>query len=298
MKNHKHYTVTPELKQTRNEIILRMRKDGFSLQKIGDRFNVTREYIRQILLKEFDITGNFPFDPQNEVLNDEYTVFDIAKILGVEVHYISFLLRQKWIPKPSRLFDKSQHQGLEKRFWKRKDIDKWIQIRLKYLKIHLERSIKNRMSRPAPYRFGHHRVQELYNILQMAKAGDLQSLLLFKIGVSKQVMQEFYNQIKPAKYIPTDYSKYINMKTTEDYEKLGLFDGLETAKITNISTATIKRYKKIGVLKENNHYIVGDHYFHRTMYYPDKVKQAIIDAGYDVEHAAKLIAIKSKSGVK
>ena len=54
MKNH--YTTTPELKQARNEIILRMRKEGYTLQKIADRFDVGREWIRQILKKEFDIT--------------------------------------------------------------------------------------------------------------------------------------------------------------------------------------------------------------------------------------------------
>ena len=37
MKNQ--YTVTPELKQARNEIILRMRKEGYTLQKIADKFN-------------------------------------------------------------------------------------------------------------------------------------------------------------------------------------------------------------------------------------------------------------------
>ena len=62
------------------------------------------------------------------------------------------------------------------------DIDKWIEIRLKYLKIQLEKSIKNRMSNPAPYRFVHHRVQEFYNILQMAKAGDIKVSFFTKMA--------------------------------------------------------------------------------------------------------------------
>ena len=49
MKNQ--HTTTPELKQARNEIILRMRNEGYALQKIGDRLNVSREYIRQITEK-------------------------------------------------------------------------------------------------------------------------------------------------------------------------------------------------------------------------------------------------------
>ena len=78
MKNHKQYTVTPELKQARNEIILRMRKEGYTLQKIADRFNVTREYIRQILLKKFDITGSFSVDPREEIMSDEYSAFAVS----------------------------------------------------------------------------------------------------------------------------------------------------------------------------------------------------------------------------
>ena len=76
------------------------------------------------------------------------------------------------------------------------------------------------------------------------------------------------------------------MKTTEDYKKMGLFDACKTEKIINITNTTMKRYKKAGILKENEHYIVGEHYHHRTMYYPEKTKQAIIDAGYDQKLAA------------
>ena len=277
---------TPEYRQTRNEIILRMRNEGYSLQKIGDRFDVSREYIRQILQKEFDITGCIKFVSGQEALYDEYTALDIAKMFDTPTSTINFWLMNNCIPKPSRLVDKSKNRGLDKKFWKKLDIDKWIEIRLKHLKIHLERIIKNRMSSPAPYRFDHHRVQELYNILQMAKAGEIKSLTLYKNGIPDEVMQEFNNLIKPVQYIPTDYSKYINMKTTQDYKKMGLFDGEATSEITGITSTTIKRYKKAGILKENEHYIVGEHYHHRTMYYPEKTKQAIIDAGYDQKLAA------------
>ena len=107
------------------------------------------------------------------------------------------------------------------------------------------------MSSPAPYRFDHHRVQELYNILQMAKAGDIKSLTLYKNGIPDEVMQEFNNLIKPVEYKPTDYLRYFNMKTTEDYKKMGLFDACKTERIINITNHTLMRYRKIGVLKEN-----------------------------------------------
>ena len=285
MKNNQ-YTTTPELKQARNEIILRMRNEGYSLQKIADRFDVSREWIRQILQKEFDITGCIRLDSGQEALHDEYTAFDIAKIFDIPINNINIWLMKNWIPKPTRTLDKSKNQGLEKKFWKKEIIDKWIQIRLKYLKIQLEKSIKNRMSNPAPYRFVHHRVQELYKILQMAKDGDTKSLTLYKNGIPDEVMQEFNKLIKPVQYTPTDYSKYINMKTTEDYKKMGLFDACKTERIINITNFTLTRYRKLGVLKENEHYIVGQHYHHRTMYYPEKTKQAIIDAGYDQKLAA------------
>ena len=284
MKNQ--YTTTPELKQARNEIILRMRKEGYSLQKIADRFNVTREWVRQILIKEFDITGCIKFVSGQEALHDEYTALDIAKMFDTPTSTVKVWLRNNCIPQPTRILDKSKNRGLDKKFWKKIDIDKWIQIRLKHLKIQLERSIKRRMGNPAPYRFDHHRVQELYKILQMAKAGDITSLTLYKNGIPDKVMQEFNNFIKPVQYTPTDYSKYINMKTTEDYKKMGLFDACKTERIINITNTTMKRYKKAGILKENEHYIVGEHYHHRTMYYPEKTKQAIIDAGFDQKLAA------------
>ena len=247
MKNQ--YTTILELKQVRNEIILRMRNEGYSLQKIGDRFNVSREYIRQILQKEFDITGSIKFVSGQEALHDEYTALDIAKMFDTPVSTVKVWLRNNCIPQPTRILDKSKNRGLDKKFWKKIDIDKWIQIRLKHLKIQLERSIKHRMGNPAPYRFDHHRVQELYKILQMAKAGDITSLTLYKNGIPDKVMQEFNNFIKPVQYTPTDYSKYINMKTTEDYKKMGLFDACKTERIINITNTTMKRYKKAGILK-------------------------------------------------
>ena len=92
MKNQ--YTTTPELKQARNEIILRMRKEGYTLQKIADRFDVGREWIRQILKKEFDITGSFSFDPSKEKRFDEYSALDLVELTGYNLELIRFQLRK------------------------------------------------------------------------------------------------------------------------------------------------------------------------------------------------------------
>jgi len=151
------------------------------------------------------------------------------------------------------------------------------------------------MSKPAPYKFGHHRVQELYSILQMAKAGDLKSLSLYVDKSQSEVMQEFNNLIKPIKYVPTDYSKHINQKSRDEYHKEGLYTAYETEKITKISRTSMYRYRNLGFLKEGTHFITGDHYFYRTMYYPEKMKQAMIDAGYDFLQAARIIEAKALS---
>ena len=94
-------------------------------------------------------------------------------------------------------------------------------------------------------------------------------------------MKEFNNLIKPLHYVPVDYSKHLNQKTNDDYAKKGLYNTKKTSEILDIANTTIARYRDSGVLKEGEHYFVGDHYFHRYMYYPEKTKQAIIDAGYD-----------------
>ena len=56
---------------------------------------------------------------------------------------------------------------------------------------------------------------------------------------------------------------------------------MTTAKMIQISNMTLMNFRNKGVLKEGTHYIKGDHYFHQYMYFPEKTKQAIIDAGYN-----------------
>ena len=93
MTNYKYRPhLSSEYKQARNEIVLRMRKEGYSLQKIGDRFNVSREYIRQILQNEFDITGCIKFVAGQQALHDEYTALDIAKMFDTPTSTVNVWL--------------------------------------------------------------------------------------------------------------------------------------------------------------------------------------------------------------
>ena len=282
MKNQ--YTVTPELKQARNEIILRMRKEGYTLQKIADRFNVTREWVRQILLKEFDITGHISFDPTEEIMSDEYSVFDLIELTGYEMEYIRVQLAKNWLPKPSRKLEKSVSGGINHCFWKKTDIDKWIQLKIKYLKIALEGFINERLA--YPYKFTHHRIQKRYKFLISLDSGGWKGKLSYNSRRNNEVMKEFNNLIKPVQYIPTDYSKYLNMRTKEHFAEKGLYNGMETEKIIGIASHTIQNYRRKGVLKEGIHYFTGDHYFQRYMYDPEKTKQAIFNGGYDLAVAA------------
>tara|TARA_R100001015_G_scaffold17836_1_gene10163 strand:+ start:274 stop:1161 length:888 start_codon:yes stop_codon:yes gene_type:complete len=282
MKNQ--YTVTPELKQARNEIILRMRKEGYTLQKIADRFNVTREWVRQILLKEFDITGHISFDPTEEIMSDEYSVFDLVKLTGYEMEYIRVQLAKNWLPKPSRKLEKSVSGGIDHCFWKKTDIDKWIQLKIKYLKIALEGFINERLA--YPYKFTHHRIQKRYKFLISLDSGGWKGKLSYNSRRNNEVMKEFNNLIKPVQYVPTDYSKYLNMRTKEHFAEKGLYNGMETEKIIGFASHTIQNYRRKGVLKEGIHYFTGDHYFQRYMYDPEKTKQAILNGGYDLAVAA------------
>ena len=82
------------------------------------------------------------------------------------------------------------------------------------------------------------------------------------------------------------YSKYLNEISNEEYAKKGLFNGMTTAEKIGIAGMTIARFRNKGILQQGIHYVTGDHYFQRYMYYPEKTKQAIIDGGYDLAVAA------------
>ena len=278
MKNQ--YTTTPELKQARNEIILRMRNEGYALQKIGDRFNVSREYIRQILKKEYDITGSIKFDPHSLTKADEYSAFDLAELTGYEFNYIATQLKKNWLPQPTRKVERNKWCGIDYCYWKKSDIDKWIQLKIKYLKIALEGFINERLA--YPYKFTHYKIQKRYKFLISLDSGGWKGKLSYNSKRNNEVMKEFNNLIKPVHYVPTDYSKYLNMRTKEHFAEKGLYNGMETEKIIGICSYTIQRFRKKGVLKEGIHYFTGDHYFQRYMYDPEKTKQAIIDGGYDL----------------
>ena len=278
MKNQ--YTTTPELKQARNEIILRMRNEGYALQKIGDRFNVSREYIRQILKKEYDITGSIKFDPHSLTKADEYSAFDLAELTGYEFNYIATQLKKNWLPQPTRKVEINKWCGIDYCYWKKSDIDRWFEIKIKYLKLALEGFINER--RADPYKFTHYKIQKRYKFLISLDSGGWKGKLSYNSRRNNEVMKEFNNLKKPVQYVPTDYSKYLNMRTKEHFAEKGLYNGMETEKIIGIASYTIQNYRKKGVLKEGIHYFTGDHYFQRYMYDPEKTKQAILNGGYDL----------------
>ena len=306
MKNYNSPTVREyleqkqELKQKRNQTILQMRQEGYSLQAIANKFNCSREWIRKILKKEFQITGTLiKFNPENEVKKDEYMVNDIFKLTGYSVEYLAQMTRGGLFPEPIRkVNDKSVHLGISRWFWKKTDVDKWIEIKIKYLKISLERFLHSRLDKyhvthlgrkyRCAYSFTHPEVQKRYKLLVQLQSGKWQGKLMHKMNNCDLVIKEFNNLIKPAKYVATDYSKYLNKKSTEDYAKEGLYNHMKTAKILDIADGTIKRYRKIGVLKEGEHYFAGDHYHHRYMYDPKKTKKAILKAGFNPKLAQSL----------
>ena len=261
-----------------------MRNEGYALQKIGDRLNISREYIRQILKKEYDITGSIKFDPHSLTKADEYSALDLAELTGYEFNYIATQLKKNWLPQPTRRVERNKWCGIDYCYWKKSDIDRWFEIKIKYLKIALEGFINERLA--YPYKFTHYRIQQRYKFLQQLNAGKWKGRLSYNSRRNGEVMKEFNNLIKPVEYVPTDYSKYLNMRTKEHFAEKGLYNGTETEKIIGICSYTIQRFRKKGVLKEGIHYFTGDHYFHRYMYYPEKTKQAILDGGYDLAVAA------------
>ncbi len=281
-------------KENRNQTILQMRQDGHTLQSIANKFGCSREWIRKLLKDEFGITQKYKFDPKKHCNADEYSANDISELTGYPFHYISKLIEKNWIPKASRIIETNVCHKLETCFWKKTDIDKWIELKVKYLKIALESYLECRLTfrtekYRCAYKFTHPNLQRRYKLLLKIQSGDWKGKLSYNSKRNNEVMKEFYGHIKPFDYIPKDYSKYLNQKTNEDYAEKGLFNGSTTAKKIQVSNLTLMNYRRQGVLKEGTHYIKGDHYFHQYMYYPEKTKQAIIDAGYSVKlgNAAK-----------
>jgi len=302
MKNYNSPTVREyleqkkELKQKRNQTILQMRQEGYSLQAIGDKFNCSREWIRLILQKEFKVTGTVKFISEEEVKKNEYTAKDISELTGHSVFILGVMTRKGHFPEPTRkVTEKSVHLGIDRWFWEKIIIEKYIKIKIKYLKIQLQNAINQRLAPPCPYSFNHKKVQELYKLLSSLDTDFWKGNLVYKSLNNLEVMKEFNGLIKPVKYIPYDYSKYVNRKSRGEYHKEGLYTAYETEKITKISRTSMYRYRNLGFLKEGTHFITGDHYFYRTMYYPEKMKQAMIDAGYDFLQAARIIEAKALS---
>ena len=287
MKNYKYRPpLLKEVKEDRNQLILNMRKEGHTLQSIANKFGCSREWIRLVLKNEFNTTKKFVFKPEEYCGADEYTAHDIVELTGYPLEYLGILISKNWIPKSIRVMNTEINNKIERHFWKQTDIDKWIKLKIKYLKIALEGYLQCRLTfrtekYRCAYKFTHPNLQRRYKLLVQLQSGDWKGKLSYNSRRNDEVMKEFYGYIKPFEYIANDYSKYLNEKTNEDYAQKGLFNGLTTAKMIQISNMTLMNFRKKGALKEGTHFIKGDHYFHQYMYYPEKTKQAIIDAGYD-----------------
>jgi len=277
-----------EQKQNRNQTILQMRRDGHSLQSIGNKFGYSREWIRLILRDQLQTTDTFKFNPHKQCKNDEYSAPDIVELTGYPIEYITTLIKKNWLPKASRIVKTHMFHTTDTHFWLKTDIDKWIELKIKYLKIALEGYLNCRLNYTPAYKFTHPALQKRYKFLTELHSGNWKGKLSYNSKRNNEVMQEFNNLIKPIQYTPTDYSKYLNIKTNEDYAKKGLYNTKKTSEILDISNATIARYRDSGVLKEGEHYFAGDHYFQRYMFDPKKTIKAMIKAGYDVEFAQTL----------
>ena len=264
-----------------------MRQNGHTLQSIANKFDCSREWIRRLLKDELGITQKYKFNPKKHCKENEYSAQDISELTGYPFNYISKLILKNWIPKTSRIIEIHTCHKLETLFWKKTDIDKWIELKVKYLKIALEGYLQCRLTYRAKkyrsaYKFTHPNLQRRYKLLLEIQSGKWKCKLSYNSKRNDEVMKEFYGYIKPFEYVPNDYSKYLNEKTNEDYAEKGLFYGWETSKILGIAMNTITKYRDKGILKEGEHYYAGKHYFHRYMYDPQKTKKSILDAGYDL----------------
>lgn len=97
MKNFKIQTVQEyqEQKQQRNQTILQMRQDGYTLQSIANKFGCSREWIRLILKNDLNTTDKFKFNPQEHCKADEYSTPDIIKLTGYNVEFAQILKDSK-----------------------------------------------------------------------------------------------------------------------------------------------------------------------------------------------------------
>ncbi len=148
MKNYKIQTVQEhqEQRQQRNQTILQMRQDGHTLQSIANKFGCSREWIRKLLKDELGVTQKYKFNSKKHCNADEYSASDICELTGYPFHYISKLIQRNWIPKASRVIETNVCHKLETYYWKKTDIDKWIELKVKYLKIALEGYLQCRLT--------------------------------------------------------------------------------------------------------------------------------------------------------
>ena len=284
MKNYKYRpsSFLKKIKEDRNQLILNMRKEGHTLQSIANKFGCSREWIRLVLKNQLNTTEKFVFKPEEHCKEDEYTAHDIVELTGYPFEYLGILISKNWIPKSTRVMNTEIYNKIDRHFWKQTDIDKWIKLKIKYLKIALDGYLDSRLNHYPTYKFTHPSLQRRYKFLISLDSGGWKGKLAYNSRRNNEVMKEYLNLIKPVQYVPADYSKYLNMRTKQHFAEKGLYNGMETEKIIGISSHTIHNFRKKGILKKGIHYFTGDHYLQRYMYDPVKTKQAMLDGGYDL----------------
>ena len=150
--------------QSRNQTILQMRRDGHSLQSIGNKFGYSREWIRLILKDQLGTTDTFKFNPHKQCKDDEYSAPDLVELTGYPIEYITTLIKKNWLPKASRIVKTHMCHTTDTHFWKKSSIDKWIEIKVKYLKIALESYLNCRLNHKPAYKFTHPNLQKRYKM--------------------------------------------------------------------------------------------------------------------------------------
>ena len=131
----------------RNQIIVKLRKKGFTYQYIGDKFGITRERVRHILKKE-GVVPNTP--PETQILysyekSELLTTREIAFLIGLHRNRMGTLRHQvNQFPEPIGKMRATRKDGKTSLFnyWDKKVIYKWLEERFEEIKDQLSQSIK------------------------------------------------------------------------------------------------------------------------------------------------------------
>ena len=130
----------------RNQIIVKLRKQGFSYQYIGDKFGISRERVRQVLKKE-GVIPNTP--PETQILysyekSELLSMSDIAFLVGKKRTVMESQRKFNQFPEPIGKMrgKKSDGKTCLFNYWDKKVIYKWLEGRFEEIKDQLSQSIR------------------------------------------------------------------------------------------------------------------------------------------------------------